>query len=261
MKKKRVLAAALALTVIAAGVLILIVWLAGGGLEKDLVPVFSQSRAEWQEVRGPLIETRWKQDGPYAAYTPGNDLLGCWSVAFAQVLAYHRLQPAGHVTYRTSSGTQVDEDFKGAVDWSRLVPAIGAETPKESALETARYCYRAATVVQKDFGRGEYKDVTRVPAEVSQHYGCRVERVEKFSADLIRSELRKSRPLVAYFDNILSIPIVRNGHAAVIDGAAEASGRLMVHVNFGWEGKSDGWYDFADLSSERELLYVFRIAP
>jgi hypothetical protein len=115
--------------------------------------------------------------------------------------------------------------------------------------------------VQKDFGRGEYMDVGRIPAEVAEHYGVRVERVTSGIQEIVRSELRSGRPLIAYVDNILGIPIVRNGHAMVFDGMAEDAGRLIVHINFGWGGASDGWYSLAALAKERELLYVFRVSP
>jgi len=35
----------------------------------------------------------------------------------------------------------------------------------------------------------------------------------------------------------------------------------LAHVNFGWGGASDGWYDFEKLAQDRILLYVFRIVP
>jgi hypothetical protein len=47
----------------------------------------------------------------------------------------------------------------------------------------------------------------------------------------------------------------------VFDGTAENNDRMFVHVNLGWGGASDGWYDFEKLARERELQYVFRIAP
>jgi len=85
--------------------------------------------------------------------------------------------------------------------------------------------------------------------------------VESRLADTVRSELRAARPLIAYFNDILRVRIVRTGHAAVLDGMAEENGRLLAHVNFGWGGASDGWYDFEKLAQDRILLYVFRIVP
>jgi hypothetical protein len=238
---------------------LLLRWVLLGGLEKDLVPLTVEPRATWRAVRGPLMQTRWKQDGPYAALSPRQELLGCWSVAFAQVLAYHRLEPRGRVSYRTRGGLAIDRVLDRHVEWAKVAPAVQADSSPDTARETATYLYDAAVVVRKDFGRDEYMDIARIPAEVSEHYGARVERVASGIPETIKSELRAGRPLVAYFDNILGIPVVRNGHAAVFDGIAEDAGRLLVHVNFGWGGASDGWYAFDVLAKARELLYVFRV--
>jgi len=231
------------------------------GCEKDLVPSFSQAQPHWRNIHGPFVLTQWGQEGPYASLTPRHEALGCWSVAFAQVLAYHHLQPRGQVSYKTRNGTVINENLDAPVDWDRVVRSIKPETPAEDSLETARYCYRSAVVVQKDFGRGEYMDVSIVPKEVSEHYGCAVKRVESDLVQTVKSELSARRPVVAYFDDILDIGVVRNGHAAIFDGVAEDKGRVVVHVNFGWGNASDGWYDFNSLAQDRELRYVFVIAP
>lgn len=233
------------------------------GCEKELIPAHSEAQPHWQEIRGPLVHSRWTQSGPYAALVPGHELLGCWSVAFAQVLAFHHLQPLGRVSYRTRGGIAIDEVLDQPVHWDRVVPAIDSDTPAANALETARYCYYAAVVVQKDFGHGEYMDITRIPHEVEEHYGCRVERTESGSsrdlAGRVKSELRAARPLIAYFDDILDVGIVRTGHTAIVDGMATDNGRLFVHLGFGWGGTSDGWYDFEELAAERELLCILLV--
>ena len=239
----------------------LLIWCLQGGLEKELVPAYSAPEPHWKELRGPLIHTHWRQDGPYAAMAPGGELLGCWSIAFAQVLAYHRVAPHGRVRYETRQAVIIDETLCSAINWNRLVPAIEPGTSAESRAETARYCYNAAVVVQKDFGRGEYRNLAQIPGEISEHYGCAVERVNTMLAETVRSELRLGRPLVAYFTDILQIRIVRTGHAAVLDGMAEKDGRLLVHLNLGWGGASDGWYDFQQVAADRRLLYLFRVIP
>jgi hypothetical protein len=67
--------------------------------------------------------------------------------------------------------------------------------------------------------------------------------------------------VIAYFNDILGIGIVRNGHAAVIDGYAEDEGGILVHVNLGWYGASDGWYVYSALAKERDLRYCFTVEP
>jgi hypothetical protein len=260
MKKKTVIISAASFLLLAS-MIMLLCWVLQGGCEKKLVASYSEPQLQWREIHGPLVRTHWKQDGPYAAFAPGHELLGCWSVAFAQVLAFHRLQPSGKVNYMTRSRVTIDAALDSLVDWDRIVEAIGPDTPPESLLETARYCYHMAVVVQKDFGLGEYMNIARVPDEVEEHYGCKVEKVERDIAETTRVESKEARPLVAYFDDILGVRIVRTGHAAIFDGTALNNGRMYVHVNFGWGGGCDGWYDFRTLSKERKLRYVFRVVP
>jgi hypothetical protein len=159
----------------------------------------------------------------------------------------------------------IDESLDQPVNWDLLAPDLGSDTLSERAVQTATYCYRVALVVRKDFGRGEYMDVSIVPHEIAEHYWCSVKRVEPDRgcglADIVRWEIRASRPLVVYFNDILRVRIVRTGHAAVVDGIAEDNGRLFVHINFGWGGASDGWYDFEEIAAERQLLYAFRVVP
>ena len=158
-RRKARIGIAIAVSLLAV-VVTLSVWVLQGGLENPLVPAHTQARSDWQDRHGPLIPTQWKQDGAYAAFSPGRSLLGCWSVAFAQVLAFHRLEPVGRVSYKTRQGRAVEEEF-APIRWERIVPRILPDTPEDYSAETARYCYDAAAVVQKDFGRGEYMDVAR----------------------------------------------------------------------------------------------------
>ncbi len=232
-----------------------------GGFEKDLIPIFYETQADWKDGHGPYIKSRWKQDSVFAAFAPEHELLGCWSVAFAQVLAYHRLQPSGKVNYVTQKGALIDQEFNAPVNWDMISPALDSATPLNVSTETAKYCYYTSLVLQKDFGIGDYKDISIIPDEVSEHYRCSVHRVDTDIKNTVLTELEAGRPVIAYFNDILAIKLVRNGHAAVIDGAAGKNGDILVHVNFGWGGKSDGWFNYVDLANERKLLYIFTVIP
>lgn len=244
--------------------LAIIISICCAGCERELVPTRRTPDVDWREVQGPLMRTRWAQGGAYATFTPSHELLGCWSVAFAQVLAYHRLSPHGVVTYKTSNGLTVSDTLSSNVDWLLLADSLGLHTPEASINEIARYCYAAALVMQKDFGRGEYIDLPGVPVRVSKHYRCLVERLDVERCDMtsiLSSELYARRPIVVYFDDILDINVVRNGHTAVIDGSAWHGDQMMVHLELGWGGGSDGWYELSTIARERNLRYLFRVVP
>lgn len=243
------------------GIILLYRYIAKGGFEKELIPDYTESQQQWTDIHGPYIKTSWKQDSAYAAFTPDNELLGCWSVAFAQVLAFHKLAPAGKVNYITQNGKIIDQEFNIPVRWDWIRPSIKSSTSPEVSEEIANYCFNVAAVVQKDFGIGDYKDISIIPDEVSDHFRCVVKKADSDLQNKIRSEIHSGRPVVVYFDDILALKIVRNGHAAVFDGSAEAGNDMYIHVNFGWGGESDGWFKYNTLVHQRELLYIFTVMP
>ncbi len=232
-----------------------------GGFEKELIPAFTGAQSTWKDIRGPYLLTRWKQDGAYAAFTPDHELLGCWSVAFAQVLVFHKLSPSGEVDYMTSGNRRIRLQLNDSVNWGKIITTADSNSLPESSMETAKYCFNVASVLRKDFGTGDYQDISLVPQEISGHYKCTVIKVNTDIVSRIRSEIYSGRPVIAYFNDILAIRIVRNGHAAVIDGIAEDDNDLYVHLNCGWGGKSDGWYEYNSLAAQRKLLYIFTLEP
>lgn len=137
MSKKKLIIIPIVLVLLSAICYLLIRTVANGGFEKELITEFSESQERWKDIKGPLLTTRWKQDSEFAKFVPGNELLGCWSVAFGQVLAFHQLQPKGNVTYNTRSGITINEDLT-SVNWEKIVPFIDNNTPAESSSETAK---------------------------------------------------------------------------------------------------------------------------
>jgi hypothetical protein len=203
----------------------------------------------------PLLAKEWGQRGDYAAFSPVNagsgehERLGCWSVAFAQILFFHGLEPSGAVSYiGTYYAVSGDFDAPG-VAMALVAPTLDASTPSGSKLETSRYLWYAALATGKDFGTGEYignSDVRR--ASIAEHYGVTTSRlsypdgatraeVERF----MRDELAAGRPLLLYVESTLE---GEEGfaHALVVDGIEGSGDAVRVHLNFGWAGVSDGWY-------------------
>src|SRR5512135_231950 len=128
MKRKKLLFFFAALSVFLLAVFLLLRKVARGGFEKELVPSFTELQNTWSDIHGPYILTRWKQDDGYAAFTPDSALLGCWSVAFAQVLAYHKLSPSGKVNYTTTGGKTINQDFHEEVKWERIINSVDSDT-------------------------------------------------------------------------------------------------------------------------------------
>lgn len=195
----------------------------------------------------PLLATKWGQDAGYAKFSPDNQLVGCWSTALAQILYYHRLEPSGKVQYKTSTGYDINEDLDSfTFDWSKF--SNGLRYEKDAAImdQVGKYVYFTAAVIQKNFGAGNYNiHPTKMVSELEEHFSCKAywhpSSPSKDNSEVIKKELDKGRPLMLYIGG------KADGHAVVIDAYKEnEDGSLRIHINMGWAGKDDGWYNFND---------------
>lgn len=194
------------------------------------------------------LATRWGQRNEYTRFSPDNLRLGCWSTALAQILYYHRLVPTGTVSYKCSTGYAVSEDFDAyTFDWSLFVNGFDVNTPEESINEVARYVYFTSVAIQKDYGTGTYVlGHSERAAAIAEHYNCDTVLYSSSSysmgqlKQIIVQEIEASRPVMMHMRDLSHVSY----HAVVVDAFREENGKFMVHINMGWEGSSDGWYDF-----------------
>ncbi len=192
---------------------------------------------------GPLLETEWGQRGHFAKPSP-DVRLGCWSTALAQILYHHRLKPSGEIEYKGSKH-RISEKLDYNFNWEKFSPNLLKEQSEEKIKETALYVYYTSIVIGKDFGTSSYigkSDFRR--QKLTSHYKCTTRAYRTYREGLpavkaaIISELKENRPLMVYISGSES------SHAMVIDGVDTTGGRFMVHMNMGWDGKDNGWYDF-----------------
>jgi hypothetical protein len=199
-----------------------------------------------------LLETTWHQTGDYAQFIPVGNNAGCWSTALAQIGHYHRLTPTGTVEYRTTGGYQVSVDLDGyEFRYTQFVPRIDDRSPAASKEQVAKYIYFVAGVIHKDFGGDGYLDHESFTERLADHLHCTAEfheydkegylRDRAEIQSLVAREIDSSRPIMFYFDNGKDF-----GHASVIDGYTELGDDFLVHLNMGWAGRHDGWYDLFD---------------
>lgn len=226
-----------------------------------------------------LLKTRWYQDGPFAQFTPDQQRLGCWSIAYAQILYHHRLKPVGRVQYECANGRLVDVDLdQYRFDWAQFPDSITQATPRTAAEQVARYSFATAVVVRKDFGTSGYKRLLNsvtdlethfpVEARIHVHLGdklplgraelevkLRAERVDHLIdrqgiINLLTREVAEGRPVYFHFGNIKDF-----GHSTVIDGLRRDGDRSLAHINYGAvEPEATRWYDlFAPISQPDDV--------
>ncbi len=202
---------------------------------------------EEMEIYGPLIDTHWAQGTPYNSYAPidpetgRRSVTGCVATAMAQVIDYYEYP--GHITFYdyfdyTSSYTD-PEIFVEATPASMdtIDYRGGGSTPTNETI--ARLMKACGVSVQMNYSSS---------ASGTNVYAAHMTRYWRFgfavdldpASDDFLSELASSimndRPC------LFSIYGSAGGHQVVCDGYNSTSSTF--HLNMGWGGYSDGWWNF-----------------
>ncbi len=206
---------------------------------------------EIKEVEtSPLLNTNWHQKGLYAKYSPDNGMIGCWSTAFAQIFYFHSLFPKGQINYTLSNNNKIKINIDTVHFSSRKFPEkLDQKTSQNLINDVAMYSFCTATIIKKDFGSGSYLwEKEEIEAILEKHYDCKVNFYEynqteletKFDSIviLIQNEIDNKRPMLYYVEDSKR----KFGHAMVIDGYKFKKNHFYIHLNMGWNGRSDGWY-------------------
>ena len=212
------------------------------------IPFFSpDSRTNEGRV---LLNTHWMGEDKYVQFSPEHNTHGCWSTTLAQISYYHRLQPCGISNYICSKGYKINENLSNhSFDWNKFRNEITDSTSQNEINEISLYCYYIATIVQKDFGKGRY--ITKLPPTVNIEKQLNVEadlylnykslfHSQRKLKNIVIREIENNRPLFFYYRDM---DVSGSGHSVVLDGYRFDDDTFMVHLNFGWGGRNDDWYD------------------
>lgn len=203
---------------------------------------------EWTDAvkTGPFLTTKWHQGNPFNLLCPGQYVAGCVPIAVAQIIAYNE-KPSASYFGVTSTWKEIKnyDPAKNVPDIRRdisiIISAIGSGV-------NARYNY---------WGSGE---TFALPINAKKYmkkelgYGGAKRRVG-YKESVITSMVDKGKPVfIAAIDKKWN-----SAHAWVIDGSmrqnrtvkkyrsgqiegTSTESRLLLHCNFGWSGRNDGYY-------------------
>lgn len=213
-----------------------------------------------------LLKTTWHQIDLYAMKTPlkkpwgfrwnpnNHWRLGCWSTAIGQIINYyHQLQSSGEVHYecpeifdRYGNKVLIDNNLSEHVyNWSNMPNRLTIFSTSREIDSVSTFLYDVATVIQKNFGTYYY-----VLEEGSEMVSTLLQHFDKLNSDSewavnppiidIQNEIDNFHPCMLYMENKDGT----SGHAVVIDGYKWEGNNFIVHLNFGWGGASNNWYDY-----------------
>lgn len=199
-----------------------------------------------EEVK-PLIKTQWGQHYPFNLLSPETDnnngentykLAGCGPVAMAQVVNYHRYP-------------SMSPDGKYEYDWSQMFHSLTSNVQKEGIVAVAKLISDCGVSSFTEYGdersstslsyiMGAMKRLFGYSNYMSIYNRSDFETPKRDSLyrQLIFSELKAGRPVLYRGTNEKG-----EGHLFIIDGCKKGK----VHVNMGWGGNDNGYYELSDL--------------
>ena len=209
----------------------------------------------------PLLTCSWSQNFPYNIMLPyvngSHSVAGCVGTAMAQVMYYHKwpVRPTMPIPAYTTTSLHIDmpelpvEDF----EWDLMQDTyLTNDTSSAAALAAAKLTLYCAQSVEMDFlGGAAGATSTRMPMMLSTYFGYKpsahsINR-ESYSseewAEAIYSELAAGRPIV------YSASKKTGAHAFICDGY---DGNGMYHINWGWNGLSNGYFLLNVLNPEEQ---------
>ena len=201
----------------------------------------------------PLVTTKWNQDAPFnnfaPEYTDDNNntqrcATGCAATAMAQIMKFHNWpeQGVGHYSYEHQSFGTISSNFSEHVyDWTNMIDRYNnGEYSNVQADAVALLMKDCGVSLNMNYGpvsgasiysyTPAFKNYFRYSSRTVNRSGCETAEFTK----IITDELQEGRPLIYCGTG------EDGGHAFVVDGYDT---NYFLHVNWGWGGYSDGYFD------------------
>ena len=202
----------------------------------------------------PIVKTQWNQPAPFNKYCPDDCPAGCVAVAMGQIMNYHKWPNIGTgASFTTYNGKAISVDFsKSEYRWDLMKNTTKElKEDEEAADAVAKLLFDCGIALKMNYSKNGssafdknvplalfnffgYKHTTLV-YDSPNYYSSKEEWLGK-----MKQEIVDGRPIYYSASSPKGGGQDAAGHAFVISGYDEKD---MVHVNWGWGGKDDGYYD------------------
>ena len=217
-----------------------------------------------------LITSQWGQDAPYSYwcptgygeicddYTPDvvHCCVGCVATALAQLTRYYRFPDHASGTANFMIGDRdTSTSFDATFDWDNMLDTYPeGQYTEAQGRAVALLSYVCGLVSWMNYGTNESGSSNLAALAGAQNFFgyskdavivVRSDYSEPDWMDMVYNELSHQRPLYyqgVYVEFNPSVGLMAAGHSFLIDGYNEEG---MVHVNWGWYGNYDGYFDIA----------------
>ena len=211
----------------------------------------------------PLVKTTWNQTAPYNNMCPEfngmKSFTGCGPTAVAQILAYWKYPKVGRGSssyyWNPSPTTRFDygRDFSNSVyDWDNMLNSYAGEYTEQQADAVALLMSDVGAAMHVIYdtriGIGSTTNPYDVEPAFVKYFDYKGDSLQFLSRYLnagqgdtddfdsyLKRDLDMKRPVL-----LMAQPAPNNmDHVIVVDGYTDTG---YFHMNFGWEGDSDGYY-------------------
>lgn len=177
-------------------------------------------------------------------YTPNHWPAGCVATAMAQILTYYRWPPRGtgsHSYYEDDAGWLSANYGQTVYDWANTLDVyLNVFTNQQQRAAAGLLTYHCCVSVNMDFEEnGSTASTSDAPYALHsyfRHSGHYMSAGSTFFSQL-QNNMEDARPAALAISSLSGGP----GHAVVADGFASGNG--YFHLNMGWNGINNNWYD------------------
>lgn len=231
-------------------------------------PGLSYSLPSISDLRvSPLVQSKWAQGNEgstycYNLYTPNHYVCGCVATALAQVMRFFALPtlavgtPAFTIYVNgipQTASLRGGNGSGGPYDWADMVLDPNSATGDVQRQAIGALTYDAGVAVQMQYaadGSGAYSQY--VATALTGPFGYSNARFgTNYNYSLPSANLTSmiNPNLDAGFPAILGITSSSAGHEIVVDGYGYTSSTLYHHLNLGWAGTADAWYNLPTINA------------
>ncbi len=229
------------------------------------LPVEALGIAGISDVRvAPLVASTWGQgsvgsDSCYNYYTPSHYLSGCVATGMAQLMRYHAYPAAGIGTASftiyvndvpQSASLRGGDGLGGPYQWADMVLQPDSSITDVQRQAIGALCYDAGVSVNTNYKSGfssaalyystyRLKETFYYTNAVYSYYPT----VGEDLNEMINPNLDGQLPV------LLGVRRDNGGHIVVCDGYGYHSSILYHHLNMGWNGTDNVWYNLPDIDT------------
>lgn len=208
-----------------------------------------------------VLSCSWGQDKPYNNLCPSGTVVGCVATAMAQIMYYHKWPVTGSgKDYTTYNSSSISVDFsQSTYNWSAMKDTkAGNLSDETAAAAVARICFDCGVASKMVYGSSSAAYTDNAVKAFYTNFGYNAATIRHITRDcyataeewmdIVKVEISAGRPI--FYEGVSSSGGGKDaaGHAFVVDGYDADN---YVHVNWGWDGEANGYYNIKILAPQK----------